>query len=110
MRHLFVLLSLLAATGTVAAKGDVEAGKARSAICATCHGVDGNKSIDNNTPKLAGQYAQYLAKVLEDYRSGVRVNAVMNLQAKELKDQDIADLSAYYASLPGELKDLSDIK
>lgn len=102
--------TLFAIAGAAQASGDVESGKARAAVCAACHGADGNKSIDNNTPKLAGQYEGYLVKVLTDYRAGIRVNAIMNAQASTLKDQDIADLSAYFASLPGELKDLSSIK
>ena len=111
MSHSLLLAAALftLATGAHAA-GDAEAGKARSAVCAACHGADGNKSIDNNTPKLAGQYEGYLVKVLQDYRAGIRVNAIMNAQASTLKDQDIADLSAYFASMPGDLKDLSNDK
>lgn len=110
MRQLLLSLILVGFAGTALAKGDAEAGKARATVCAACHGADGNKSIDDNTPKLAGQYAGYLVKALQDYRSGARVNAVMNTQAAQLKDQDIADLAAYYASLPGDVKDLSELK
>lgn len=112
MRSL-VLVSILALASSQAlasGAGDPEAGKARSAVCAACHGVDGNKSIDDNTPKLAGQYEGYLVKALQDYRAGIRVNAIMNPQASQLKDQDIADLAAYFASMPGDLQDLSKIK
>ena len=105
-----LLAALIALSGSAEATGDVEAGKARAAVCAACHGADGNKSIDNNTPKLAGQYQGYLVKVLQDYRAGIRVNAIMNAQASTLKDQDIEDLAAYFASLPGDLKDLSKSK
>ena len=77
MRHfpLISALALLALTPTAFAAGDATAGKAKSAVCAACHGPDGNKPIDANTPKLAGQHEDYLAKVLRDYRSGARAAA-----------------------------------
>ena len=56
---------------------------------------------------LAGQYADYLAKSLRDYKSGKRKNAIMGGQAQGLSPADIADLSAYYASLPGMVHDMS---
>ncbi|AVP96186.1 cytochrome C [Ahniella affigens] len=111
----FVLLSVLAlassqALASGAGAGDPEAGKARAAVCGACHGPTGNMSVDNNTPKLAGQYEGYLVKALQDYRAGIRVNAIMNPQAAQLKDQDIADLAAYFAAQTGDLQDLSKIK
>ena len=66
--------------------------------CAICHGPSGVSRADS--PNLAGQYAAVIYKELLDFRSGVRVNAVMSPFAEALSDQDIADLAAYYAYLP----------
>ena len=101
-----VSIALLALSPAAFAAGDAAAGKAKSTVCAACHGPDGNKPIDANTPKLAGQHEDYLAKVLRDYRSGARANAIMGAQAGNLKDQDIDDLAAYFASQKGDLKEI----
>lgn len=101
-------LSLLLATlapALVSAQGDVEAGKEKSQVCATCHGEFGNKSTLPSYPKLAGQYASYLVKALEDYRSGDRQDPVMQGFAGTLTDEDIEDLAAYFAAQSG-LRDL----
>ncbi len=82
------------------------------AACASCHGADGNAPIDGMYPKLGGQYADYLVHSLQAYRAGTRSGAtadVMAAQAKNLTDQQIADLSAYYASVPGKLSDLQNV-
>ncbi len=93
-----------------AAKGDIEAGKAKSQTCQACHGVDGNGMGDGQYPRLAGQYADYLEKSLKDYRSGARANAIMAGFASTLSDEDIRNLSAYYAAQKGPLRDLSHTK
>ena len=94
-----VLLILLAwYTGPASAVGDAEAGKAKSAVCSACHGADG-KALQPTYPNLAGQHASYIAKQLTNYRDGDRVNALMSGQAANLTDQDILDLSAYFASM-----------
>ena len=81
----------------VMAQGDAAAGQAKSALCATCHGADGNSQIPMN-PKLAGQSANYLVKQLQDYQSGARQNATMTAMVASMSDQDILDISAWYAS------------
>lgn len=78
-------------------RGNASAGKTKSAACAACHGVDGNNAIPLY-PRLAGQHEDYLRKVLADYQSGGRKNAIMQGMAAPLSPQDIADLSAYFAS------------
>ena len=95
-----------AGTAAAAKAGNAAAGKQKAAACAACHG-DGNKTLDNSYPRLAGQYPDYLEKALKEYRSGKRTNVVMHGQAKDLKDEDIADLAAYFGSLDGEIHDLS---
>jgi len=101
-------LAAFAFAGTAAAAkvGNAAAGKQKAAACAACHG-DGNKTLDDTYPRLAGQYPDYLEKALKEYRSGKRKNPVMMGQAQNLKDEDIADLAAYFGSLDGEIHDLS---
>lgn len=83
-------------------RGNAAAGKAQSATCVACHGPDGNSLIPIY-PRLAGQYEDYLRKALTDYQNGVRQNPVMKGMAAPLSAQDIADLSAWFASQPNGL-------
>lgn len=83
-------------------------GKATGQSCIDCHGKDGNVPLDPTYPKLGGQYADYLAHSLQMYRDGDREHALMSQQAKDLTDQQIADLAAYFSSRPSQLRDLSD--
>ncbi|WP_182026424.1 c-type cytochrome [Vibrio rotiferianus] len=105
MKKLALILSLLASC-SVWAQGSIEAGKAKSQTCVACHGADGNSAIAMY-PKLAGQHVKYLEKQLKDLKLGMtsggkqgRYDPVMSGMAMPLTDTDIADLSAYYASLP----------
>lgn len=100
---LLVCLALGMSTA-VFAKGDAEAGKAKSLTCSACHGSDGNSAISMN-PKIAGQHESYLAKQLTEFRLASRTggkegrnNAVMNGMSAGLSDQDIEDLAAYFSS------------
>ena len=79
------------------AKGDAAAGQAKSAICAACHGVDGNSTVPN-WPKLAGQHEKYLVRQMTLIKSGDRQVPEMLGIVPGLSDQDIEDLSAYFAS------------
>lgn len=90
-------LFALFVTGQAAAEGDPQAGQAKSAVCAACHGPDGN-SFNPEWPRLAGQHAEYLVRQLEAFRSGARVNPLMTPVVANLSDQDIADLAAFYAA------------
>jgi cytochrome c553 len=83
---------------------DRAAGQAKAdAVCAACHGKDGNTPIDPSYPKLAGQHPDFLVRALTDYKTGSRKNAVMAGQAQALSKADIDNLADYYASLPGSL-------
>ncbi len=84
-------------------------GKATGQSCIDCHGPDGNAPIDSTYPKLGGQYADYLAHALQQYRKEERQHALMTPQAAGLSDQDIADLAAFFASRPGQLRDLHGV-
>ena len=100
-RNLSAALAVAAAlaAGHVAA-GDIEAGKKKvQEVCAACHNMDGISTIADY-PKLAGQYQDYMAKALRDYKSGVRKNPIMAGMAAGLTQKDIDDVSAYFASLP----------
>ena len=84
-------------------------GKATGQSCIDCHGPDGNAPIDSTYPKLGGQYADYIAHALQQYRKEERQHALMTPQAAGLSDQDIADLAAYFASRPSQLRDLHGV-
>ena len=101
-----VLTLAFAASALASPTGNAAAGKKKAGTCAACHG-DGNKTLNDTYPKLAGQYPEYLSKAMHEYKSGKRKNAIMGAQAQTLSEQDIADLSAYFASLKPQIHDLS---
>src|SRR4030095_12875705 len=74
MKRFTALLAVVATmfAGPAFANGDVDAGKAKSVTCQACHGADGNAGVDPQYPRLAGQYADYLARALHDSQSGER--------------------------------------
>ncbi len=92
-----VLGMTLAMSASVIAAGNAAAGKTKAAVCAACHGADGNSPSDM-FPKLAGQGEGYLVKQLIEFKSGVRNNAVMASMVANLTEQDMADLAAYFSS------------
>ncbi len=99
MKSIFMgCVALLAIVVTNATAGDVEAGKAKSVVCAACHGGEGI-SPTPVWPNLAGQKEQYLVAQITAFRDGTRQNAQMAPMVANLSDDDIANLSAYYASL-----------
>ena len=85
-------------TSGSAAAADVEAGKAKAAMCSACHGMQGISLIPTY-PNLAGQKAMYTKMQLVAFRDGTRKNPVMSPMAASLSDADIENLAAYYASL-----------
>jgi len=99
-RQILTVLSAVAlvAASNMASAADIAAGKAKTAMCAGCHGVKGISMAPVN-PNLAGQKALYLAMQLKAFRSGDRKNPTMNPMAKGLSDADIENIAAYYASL-----------
>ena len=78
-----------------AAVGSIDAGRAKSATCAACHGVDGN-SVTPDWPMLAGQHASYIVKQLKAFKNGERTNVTMKPFADLLSDQDMLDVAAYF--------------
>lgn len=105
-----VLATLLIASTSSFAGGDADAGQAKSTVCQACHGADGNGSGDPQYPRIAGQYADYLAKALNDYKSGARPNPIMAGFAATLSKEDIENLAAFYAAQKSPLHDLSHLK
>jgi len=102
LKKLLVLVGLglvaNAYAGHVFAAGNAEAGKAKSAVCAACHGADGISALPIN-PNLAGQVPGYIKAQLKAFQSGERANAVMAGQTISLSEEDMADLDAYYSTL-----------
>ena len=98
-------------SGHIAAGETLASAKSASTgqSCVDCHGADGNVPIDPTYPKLGGQYHDYLGHALQAYRSGDREHLLMSSQAKDLTDQQIADLSAYFASRESQLRDLHGV-
>jgi cytochrome c553 len=104
---LAIITSFAVVTLPSMAAGDISAGKVKSAQCAACHGVDGNSS-EPSFPKLAGQAASYSYKQLIDFTSGARESLIMAPMLIGLSVQDLADISAYYASMkviPGSVSE-----
>lgn len=99
-RSLLAALALTAAMPLHAA-GDAAAGKAKSSLCAACHGANGIAAIDTY-PNLAGQNEKYLVDAINQYRNGGRNNPMMKPMVASLSDDDVANLAAYFASQPGK--------
>ncbi|ALO33528.1 cytochrome C [Colwellia sp. MT41] len=96
-------LMLAVATATVMMAspvfaGDAAAGKAKSMMCAACHGPAGISAVPTY-PNLAGQKEAYLVKQLTDFKSGKRNDPVMKGMVMALSATDIENLAAYYANL-----------
>ncbi len=97
----FAVAAALASVQALAlAAGDAAAGKAKSAVCAGCHGPEG---ISSNPvwPNIAGQKDQYIMIQLKAFREGTRTNPLMSPMAKPLTDADIENLAAYFSALQG---------
>ncbi len=92
-----ILLALSGLVVSVASAADINAGKEKSAVCAACHGADGNSS-NPIWPSLAGQHASYTYKQLMDFKEGRRVNASMTGMAAILSEEDMKNIAAYYES------------
>lgn len=95
--QLMAFLGLLSLNSAYAA--DLEAVKNQvRMMCANCHGYDG-VAVLPGAANLSGQQVEYLQQQLKAYRSGERQNAMMTVVAKSLSDEDIKNLSAWYANI-----------
>ena len=96
MKKLLISLTLAVSTLGFAHAGDPVAGEQKAAICAACHGATGISSVAQ-WPNLAGQGARYLTEQTIDIRDGRRSVPEMVGIVDNLSDQDIRDISAFYA-------------
>lgn len=98
MKPLILISGLFLLAGAASA-ADIAAGKTKAAVCAACHGANGI-SIIPDYPNLAGQKVKYLESSIKAYRDGERKNPIMSPMASGLTDADVANIAAYFASLP----------
>ena len=91
------IIGVFGVAGAAQAGGDAKAGKAKAATCVGCHGAHGEGKAPN--PKLAGMPEAEFIQHIKDYKSGKRPNPIMKTFASQLKERDVANLAAYYASL-----------
>lgn len=98
IKNMLTALAILGLTvPAIATAGDAAAGQTKSAVCAACHGVDGN-SVNPEWPSIAGQHPEYIISAIEDFQQGRRDNVLMTAQAMALSEEDVADLAAYFSS------------
>lgn len=107
-----ILLGLLALAQGAQAQdsqfsGSAEAGAEKTAVCAACHGADGNSGVPMY-PKIAGLGARYLYKQLEDIKSGERPVPEMTGMLAGMSDQDLQDIAAYYSDETMQLSGAED--
>ena len=97
----FILAAVvLAFSAPAQAKGNYEAGKAKSATCAACHGAEGISTVPS-FPTLAGQQRDYLYHSLAAYKSGHRKNPIMAGQVQALSEEDMQDLALFFSKQQG---------
>jgi cytochrome c553 len=100
MKKLLVLSIVLAAS-PMSHAADIAAGKAKVAmVCSACHGAEG-VSVGEAIPNLAAQRAGYIEAQLKALKDGSRKAPIMNAMAAQLSADDMANVAAYFASLPG---------
>lgn len=96
-----LLISLLVSVGITgmahATGGDATAGSQKVAVCAACHGADGNSPM-GAFPSLAGQSSRYLFKQMQDQLSGARLIPEMTGMLDGLSERDMRDIAAYFES------------
>lgn len=99
MKATLLALALLPAAALAQTAPNLDAGRAKAqAVCAACHGANG-QSVADAIPHLAGQREAYLAAQLRALKAGTRKAPSMNAMAAQLSADDIVNLAAYFASL-----------
>ena len=85
-----------------AAKPDLVKGEQGfTAVCAACHGADGNSAIAAN-PKLSQQHPEYLVKQLQEFKDGKRADPVMKGFAATLSDEDMRNIAYWVTAQPAK--------
>ncbi|MBI4290360.1 MAG: c-type cytochrome [Betaproteobacteria bacterium] len=97
MTRVLLAAALFALSAAAAAGGNAQAGKAKAGACVGCHGANGQGA--GPIPALAGKSEEELLRALKDYKSGKRTNATMKNAVGQVKDADMPNLAAYFASL-----------
>jgi cytochrome c553 len=99
MNRLIAVISGLLCIATEAPAQDIEAGKAKAQVCASCHGADGNAVLPIY-PNLAGQNWRYIYIQLKDFKEGRRQNNTMSPLAGSLSREDMINIATYFAAQP----------
>jgi cytochrome c553 len=107
-KQALIAVSFLVAAQGLSAAGSAEAGKDKVAVCAACHGADGN-SLAPNFPKLAGLGEKYILKQLNDIKSGKRQIVEMTGLLTSSSGQDLADMAAYFDSQTMQLSGAKEL-
>jgi cytochrome c553 len=97
------VMLLVAFPAAAQTKGEAGAGNQKSSMCVGCHNIPGYKTAFPqvySVPKLDGQHAAYIVNSLKAYKSGDRKHPSMRAIAASLSDQDMADLAAFFSTLP----------
>jgi cytochrome c553 len=99
MIKMMLLLGACLVLAAPAQAGDVAAGKTKSDACTDCHGDNGKG--DKDSPSIAGMSEAEFTKAMKEYQAETRTKSKKMIKsAKKVSDEDIADLAAYYATLP----------
>lgn len=95
---LYIVVGVVSGLAMISARAaDATAGKQLAAKCTSCHGAAGEGTAA--APPIAGKAPEQLVQLITAYRSGERNHMMMGMVVKNLSDQEIADVSAYFASL-----------
>ena len=108
--HKYIIISAILIFSNNVFAVDLDKGKEKSVTCVACHGQDG-VSVNPLWPKLAGQHASYLKSQLYEFQKGAngnRNNIIMYGISVVLSEEDIDDISAYYASLETSIGTTAD--
>jgi cytochrome c553 len=97
----YVALGLVAFLSVQLAQADEAAGEKKAAVCTSCHGAKGISS-SGQYPNLAAQQSAYIVAQLKAFKSGARVNAMMQSIVANLTDDDMENLGDFFASLPND--------
>lgn len=95
--HRLVFASVVVLLSVLAVAAVADNGRQKAALCASCHGMDGN-SVNPEWPKLAGQHSAYIRSQLAAFKNGARTNAMMSPMAINLTDADMAELGEFFSS------------
>lgn len=94
----FAVAAGMMATADRAAAEDAVAGRQKALQCQACHGLDGLAKVPG-APHIGGQVKEYLVKSMRDYKAGARKDEMMGVVMRQVSEQDIEDLAAYYAGV-----------